>query len=370
MRSSKRPSMRPSATCIVVFSLGLLNVAFGLNARWQTQDFGDFAALHESAVNWWEGASLYPRANLNPPVAVVAMSPLGLIPVAPAWVAWQVSNAAAFGWTVRVALRATAQRATPWLLAVLAAHGSTAAQTSLGQIAWLLGLPLAYGWLDWRTARSKRAGAWLGIVLAVKPFLLPVLAFSAVSRTWSRLALTALLIGAVLTSVGVFAAGSIASRSYLDLSAVAWGSVAGFPLGSLTGMLHRWGVSAAGSLAVAGLLFVPVLWRWRSLDADRRWLAVLTTVLLSNPLGWVYYQAWLVPPLIALWGGSDRRLLTAGIAVGCLPPVVAAALPAVQPMYLVSLLLLWTASLRTVSPACLAAGPRASSDGTRHLSAR
>jgi hypothetical protein len=350
MTHSGTPWKRPPAPSLVVLSLGLLNIALGLNARWQTGDFGDFSAFHESAQNLWVGGPLYARANLNSPIAVLAMGPLGLAGEAPAWVVWQLLNVAAFVWTVRVALLVTAQRATPWLVALLALHASTAAQTSLGQIAWVLGLPLAYGWLAWRTRRPASAGAWLGVVVAVKPFVLPALVLAALSRHAGRLALWGMATAGGLTMVGIVALGLEPSRDYLSLSPLAWGSVGGFPLGSLSGMLHRWGLSPASSLMLAGILFVPVAWRWRELDGDRQWLAALTTALLFNPLGWVYYQAWLLPPILAIWGGTDRRLLGAGIALGCLPPVVAAAVPALQPLYLASLLLIWAASL-TPAPA-------------------
>jgi hypothetical protein len=335
----------PSATAIVLLSLGVLNIALGLNARWQTGDFGDFAAFYESARNFWFGGPLYARGNFNPPIAVLAMSPLGLGREVVAWIAWQLVNAVAFVWTVRVALRATNQRATPWLVAVLALHASTAAQTSLGQIAWVLGLPLAYAWLAWRTRRSRSTGAWLGVVIAVKPFVLPALVLAAASRHGGGLALCGMAAAGGLTMAGVVALGLDPLREYFGLSSLAWGTVGGFPLGSLTGMLHRWGLSPSASLVLASLLFVPVAWRWEVLDADHRWLAALATTLLFNPLGWVYYQAWLLPPILAIWAMSDRRLLGVGVALGCLPPVVAAAVPALQPVYLASLLLIWAAAL-------------------------
>jgi hypothetical protein len=330
----------------LALTIALLNICIALALSWQTRRFFDFAVFYASAAGWLAGASPYTVPNLNPPAFVVITSPLTWLPLPVAWLVWQLASVAAFAWTVRLVLRATKSRATGTVVAGLAIHASTAAQMQFGQVAWVLGVPLAYGWRAWRSGHTQTAGAWLGLVMAVKPFVLPALVVALVSRRWRSVSVVALGVATAVACASALVVGLEPFRAYLDLSHRAWGSTDQPTVASLTAWLYRASGSRGWSVGLASVVWVPVLMAWRRMDADHRWLAVLTSVLLVNPLGWLHYQAWLVAPVLALWAQGDRRLvLSIGIAAGCLPPVIAAAVPLLQPLYLGGLLAVWASAL-------------------------
>jgi hypothetical protein len=311
----------------LVCALGAINLIWALRTAW---DFPfDYTFFYGSARAFWQGEPLYTYANLNTPIAVLLLTPLGLLPMRAGWLLWQALNLAAFVWTLRLA----GARPSVALVTLLVLHASTVAHLQLAQLAWLLGLPLALGWRNWRDGKWARAGAWLGIVVAIKPILL-VLAFMG----GPRFGVAALGSAGALTALGLAVLGLEAHVAYLGLHDIAWEHTWHPLAASLTGVLYQAGVPKAWSLALAALVWVPVVWRWRALPPDAQWLAALASALLCSPLGWVYYQAWLIPAALAL--GRLRLLWW-----GCLPPVVATAFPALQPVYLVSLVILWVGAL-------------------------
>jgi alpha-1,2-mannosyltransferase len=354
-RASRRPNVHSSRQSVLtlLFLLGAFNVALGLAVNWRTENFRDFGVFYESARAWRYGQSPYAVPNFNPPIFVLATTPLGMLPVRQAWVLWQVLSFAALWFTVRLVFRSAGPFPRTIVLMVGTMHASTAAQTQFGQVAWLLGLPLTLAWVAWRDGRDQVAGAWFGIALALKPFLAPVLIVALVSRPWRRMTYVAIGMAGLITVLGVALVSIDVHHEYLRYANVAWQLTDQPTLGSLTGMLHRLALAPGWSLVLSSVVWIPVLVAWRRSSRDQQWLLAITAALLTSPLGWVHYQAWLVGPVLACWRSLNRSLRLFALCAGCLPPVLAAAVSLLQPLYLLSLLAWHGAAYTAVSPQLL-----------------
>jgi alpha-1,2-mannosyltransferase/arabinofuranan 3-O-arabinosyltransferase len=299
---------RPEPWAAGLFAVGLFNVLLGIGLVFKTHDLFDFGIFHASACGWWHGTDPYAQPNLNPPHASVFMAPLCELAPYPAWLVWQVVNLVAWMAALTLAWRTRPAPVTFGVVAVLVAHGSTSAQVHMGQLAWVLALPVTLSWLAFRRGSSVHAGLWLGLVLAVKPFLalaaLPALIDSRWRATWLTAAVVALGIG----TVGYVLLGSQAYAQWAAWSGPAAG-LATQPMNvGLISLAWLLGVSpfAGVALGVAGAL--AVLPRWHAITTDRQWLLMLTMLVLSAPLGWLHYSAWTLPVLWAVWPTLALRL--------------------------------------------------------------
>jgi len=242
-------------------------LAAGLAASETKNDFG---RMYYSAAAWWEGQDMYRRTpavptpplaghsldlwNLNPPHFHLILLPLARLPLGPALAAWAVLNGLCLLSALRCILRETGWPVTPsWgIVAALCMLGSApmTAVVITGQLSFLLLLPVT---LAWRAARQERwaaCGAWLGLVLSIKPFLLLVVPYLLLRR---RLEALAALAGSVAGcfALGLLVFGLDSHRSWQARLAVAdsWSWLA--MNGSLLGMLSR--------TCSANLLFTPLL---------------------------------------------------------------------------------------------------------------
>ncbi|MDQ4063909.1 MAG: DUF2029 domain-containing protein [Actinomycetota bacterium] len=89
---------------------------------------------------------------------------------------------------------------------------------ALGQIYPVLALGLVAAWVADRHRRTRICGAALGLVVALKPSLAPVMLWSVVRRRWDTLG-AALISGVVATVVGGLVAGPGALSDYVRLLA-------------------------------------------------------------------------------------------------------------------------------------------------------
>jgi hypothetical protein len=193
----------------------------------------------------------------------------------------------------------------------------THVQAVTGQLAWVLLLVLTLSWAAARRERWVVAGAWLGVAVAIKPFLLPMLVWIA-WRGQVRAALAGLGAGVTLALAG---AGIFGVEQYRDwatavggiqwyarpLNASIWGAVyRTFTLNNRTSAVLDIGAGAAAFLSLAASAVV-VLVTWlacrRLRDVDDQWSLVLCATLLITPLGWVYYGCLLLPGWRARWPG-------------------------------------------------------------------
>ncbi|CAN5266076.1 hypothetical protein BH24ACT17_BH24ACT17_08410 [soil metagenome] len=180
----------------------------------------DFDSFWRSARALLEGQNIYDTGvelvNLNPPLWTVLISPLGLLePITAYRVFVLISLVVVVGylaWTVEEL------RLRPGLTVVgvmmLLLSSPLLATLALGQVYPVLALGLVAAWVADRRDESEISGAALGLVVALKPSLLPVLLWLLVRRRWGAL-LAALISGVVATLVGVLVLGAGATLDYI-----------------------------------------------------------------------------------------------------------------------------------------------------------
>src|SRR5262249_43199845 len=177
----------------------------------------DFDTFWRSAVALRLGGDLYHTGaelpNLNPPLLAVLLAPLSWLDVLSAYHLFALVNLVLIiGPVIAMAGRVNLP-ARPAMLSVAALLLSSPLQATiaLGQIYGLLTAALTVAWLADRRGRSVLAGVAIGLAIALKPSLLPLLAWPvvAVERPGERRPslVAALGTGAAATAIGILAAG-------------------------------------------------------------------------------------------------------------------------------------------------------------------
>ncbi|WP_211177363.1 glycosyltransferase family 87 protein [Pseudonocardia acidicola] len=356
----------------------------------------DFDSFWESAVAMANGTDIYRTAatypNLNPPLLTFLLAPLGLLGFLPAYrlfvlvtVALVVASMAAVASELR--LRGGAPLAAT--VAVLLSS-PVLGTLGLGQIYGLLTAGLAGSWIAGRRGHPSLEGVALGLTIAIKPSLAPVLLLPALRRRWPTLR-SAVVTGVVGTAAGVAAAGPASFGEWLRL-------VLGKPLetyfdnASLPATVVRltsvndWGrplVEVPGGrvvgLLVAAALLLGTAWWVRRPTADGApdpalW-ALAAAALLASPLTWHNYLMMLMPGVLVLlargrWPAATLLLSLSLIGMEW-PPLwygadgTASALP--LSLYCGILLTYWAALLSAAGPDRAGAGvpPDGSDAGPR-----
>ncbi len=304
----------------LVAAAGVVNLAFICGAVWTTQRFFDFDVFYDSAVAWLSGHSPYAVPNLNPPYTIVLMSPLGLLPRREAWLIWQGANLAALAITVRLCTRAT-RRLTPMAWAVLVAHASTLAQVQMGQVAWMIGMPLALAWSARRQGDANRSGVWLGLAIAAKPSLLLLAPPMLIDRGWRRGFFVALATAGGIVGLTLLVTGPQLFIDWLATGLSAWDSRVQPLNASPAGPAGMAGLRRGTGMIVGAAAWCYTLTRWRHLSLDLQWLAAVANTLLMTPLAWAHYLSWLLPSTWAAWHRLDGRFAWLAIAGTLIPPV-------------------------------------------------
>jgi hypothetical protein len=295
----------------------------------------DFALFYDSGQSYRLGGTMYPHSdalllNLNPPsMTLLLFAPLAAFSRQTAGVIFFTLNLAAFLATLHTLHRSLglsgAQVAR--IVAVLACTFPFVSLWFTGTFLWMLMWAMTEAWAAHRAGHHWRAGAWLGLVVATKPYF----------------ALTACLVGwRVMVGAGLLSAGlSIATmlvtgiQPWLEwhttLQSVSW--IPYTSNASLWGWLVR--VGGAGRATRAGIdalgevfwvgFFAAVLivvqsWRGTRHDLDRRWFASVAAAILLSPTGWVFYCVLLLGPFVATWHGQ-RSLIMLGAVLGFAIPV-------------------------------------------------
>jgi hypothetical protein len=193
----------------------------------------------------------------------------------------------------------------------------THVQAVTGQVAWLM-LPLvALGWKSARRASWTSAGIFIGLLVALKPFLVPLAAWLFWRREWRALFATFVTMGLVIAAgVQVFGLESYAQWQRVA-AGVDWyaksfnASIWGVSYRTLAPNVQFWPLAdgstwlpfvvGAGSVAIALVCWMTCRC---TENLDRQWTVVLASSLLVSPLGWVYYGVWLLPGLLGKWPGA------------------------------------------------------------------
>ncbi len=309
---------------------GIVRLLLSVKASCDVLQCDDFGRFWYATSGWWaRGTSLYALTpasvsddglaylNLNLPHTHLVFLPFIALPMRAAAAAWLVTGLFALGASLLVIHRETGWRITwPWLLVVVW-WMPTHVQAVTGQLAWLLLVPLTLSWSAARHGRWLKAGAWLGIVVAVKPFLLPMLVWM-LWRGHFRSVLLSLAVVAAIVCGGLALFGADQYQQWRDaigevqwygrpLNASLWGAIyRTFVPNNRAAIVADLGAIARNlALAASGVVALATWLACRHEQTiDDQWTLVLSASLLICPLGWVYYGTLLLPGWRGRWPGA------------------------------------------------------------------
>jgi alpha-1,2-mannosyltransferase len=276
----------------------------------------DFDSFWRSARAMLEGQSIYDTGvdlvNLNPPLWTVLISPLGLLePVTAYRVFVLISLAVVVGylaWTVEeLRLRPG------WTVVgvvMLLLSSPLLATLALGQVYPVLALGLVAAWVADRRDGQEISGAALGLVVSLKPSLLPVLLWPLARRRWRALA-AALISGAVATLIGVIVLGPDETLDYIGVlreqPVSAYWDNASLPSAAARLFTENpyaqnvttlpWMVGVGYALGVIAIVLTAM--RVRHGPEVGLWVLVAAS-LLASPIAWHNYLVLLGPGILLL----------------------------------------------------------------------
>ncbi len=283
----------------------------------------DFETFYRSSVALLHGADVYRTGsmlpNLNPPLLALLLSPFGLTPAAPAYWLFTVVSVLAMTTAVLLVARELRLGAGWTVLGVVTLWASSPLHGTLvlGQIYGLLLLGLVLGWLAERRGRPVLGAIVVGVVVAIKPSLAPVLLVPLVQRRpgawWAGVASAGLG-----TVVGVLAAGPSSALEWVRLAS-------GTPApevdanASLPGLVARLGGPGALGWACTIVVVAASLWWVRRAvpahrlvgsvgPADAALFAVTAGCLLAAPIAWLNYTVLLWPAALVLVAAGRWRI--------------------------------------------------------------
>jgi alpha-1,2-mannosyltransferase len=277
---------------------------------------GDFDTFWRSARAFWEGEVVYATGadleNLNPPFWVLLISPFGLLEPL---VAYRFFVLITLSITVAyLAWVADELRLRPaWAViggVMLILSSPSLATLALGQIYPILAFGLVVAWMADRRERQRISGGALGLVVAIKPTLAPVLLWPLVRRRWGTF-WAAIVAGAAATLVGAVVVGFGATLDWLRLlsesSASPYWDNASLPSAAARLFTDNpyarhvatwaWTIPVAYALGIAAIAFTATRTMW---DAEAGLWALVAAALLTSPIAWHNYLVLLGPGILLL----------------------------------------------------------------------
>lgn len=280
----------------------------------------DFETFWRSADALLRGADIYRTGaglpNLNPPLLTVVMTPFGLLEILPSYRLFVVITVVLVLGCLLVVAREVRLPAVDTGLAVGAVllGAPLLATVGLGQIYAFLTVALTGAWLAGRRGHDVAAGVGIGIAVALKPSLAPLLLLPMLRRE-TRTALAAVGTAAAGTLLGVAVCGLDASLAWVRL-VLDHPVQTFFDNASLPATLVRltsdsgWGrplVEVPGGLLVGSVLGVAIvvatLWVTRRPGVDGLW-AVAAASLVASPVTWNTYLVVLAPAVLVVLARS------------------------------------------------------------------
>jgi alpha-1,2-mannosyltransferase len=277
---------------------------------------GDFDTFWRSAAALWEGRDVYDTGarltNLNPPFWILLVSPLGLLePLAAYRVFALITLVITVGYLAWMAdeLRLRSRWAVVGAVMLLLSS-PLLATLALGQIYPVLALGLVAAWVADRRGRPSISGGALGLVVALKPSLAPVLLWPLVRRRWRAFG-AALASGVAATLVAAVAVGPGATLDWLgllsDRSASPYWDNASLP-GAAARLFTEsefaqhvailpWTIPVAYALGI-GAIAITAVRAGRGSEAGL-W-ALVAASLLASPIAWHNYLVLLGPGILVL----------------------------------------------------------------------
>lgn len=328
------------ATGVVLVSLGI-NVELGAGTleRISTESMdvhADFDTFWRSADAMWDGRDVYEAGarlvNLNPPFWTVVLAPFGLMePLVAYRVFVLISLLMAIGYLAWMAEEVRLRAGwTALAMGMLLLSSPLLATLALGQMYPVLALGLVAAWILDRRERPMLSGIALGLVVALKPSLAPIILWPLVRRRWRAFAAT-LAAGAAGTLVGAVVLGprttldwfGILLRSplstYWDNASLPSSAARLFtenefaePLATLP-----WMVPLAYVVGIGVIIFTAVKIRH---NAEGGLWALVAASLLASPIAWHNYLVLLAPGILLLLARGRVPVALLLLALQFIPP--------------------------------------------------
>lgn len=282
----------------------------------------DFETFWRSADALLRGADIYRTGaglpNLNPPLLTVVMTPFGLLEILPSYRLFVlVTVVLVLGCLLAVAREVRLPAVDTGLAVGAVLLGAPLLATvGLGQIYAFLTVALTGAWLAARRGHDVASGVGIGIAVALKPSLAPLLLLPMLRRE-TRTAAAAAGAAAAGTLLGVAVCGLDASLAWVRL-VLDHPVQTFFDNASLPATLVRltsdsgWGrplVEVPGGLLVGSVLGAAIvlatLWLTRRPDADGLGMwAVAAASLVASPVTWNTYLVVLAPAVLVVLARS------------------------------------------------------------------
>jgi alpha-1,2-mannosyltransferase len=326
VQRSRRANVRDAALISVAFWVLLLalwlDVRFlsGTLERISTDAMyvhADFETFWRSAVAFLEGRDVYDTGarleNLNPPFWILLISPLGLLePLLAYRIFGLITLVITVGYLVWMADEVRLR--SPWAIigaVMLLLSSPLLATLALGQIYPILALGLVAAWVADRRDRPVLSSISLGLVVALKPSLAPVLLWPLMRRRWGAFG-AALVSGAAATLVGAVVVGPGATLDWLtllsDTSPSPYWDNASLP-GAAARLFTEnefaaqiatlpWTIRVAYVLGIGAIAITTARAAWHGSEVAL-W-ALVAASLLASPIAWHNYLVLLGPAVLLL----------------------------------------------------------------------
>jgi alpha-1,2-mannosyltransferase len=277
---------------------------------------GDFDTFWRSAAALWEGRDVYDTGarltNLNPPFWILLVAPLGLLePLVAYRVFVLITLVITVGYLAWMAdeLRLRSRWAVVGAVMLLLSS-PLLATLALGQIYPVLAFGLVAAWVADRRGRPSISGGALGLVVALKPSLAPVLLWPLVRRRWRTFG-AALASGVAATLVAAVAVGPRATLDWLgrlsDRSPSPYWDNASLPAAAARLFTESefaqhvailpWTIPVAYALGIGAIAITAVRAGWSS---EAGLWALVAASLLASPIAWHNYLVLLGPGILVL----------------------------------------------------------------------
>lgn len=312
---------------LVLGALGVMVLALVLQVRFGSGTLeristgsmdvhADFDSFRQSAVAMWNGADIYDAGarlvNLNPPIWTVLLAPFALMEPLDAYrlfvLVMLLTTVGYLAWMAEeLRLRAG------WAVVgagMLIISSPLLATFALGQMYPVLALGLVAAWTADRQGSFLASGVALGVVLALKPSLAPLVLWPLFRRRWEMLGAT-IVSGAAATLAGVVVLGPRATLEYVgvirrveleafwDNASLPSAALRLFTENEFTQPLATWPWMLPVSYVVGvGLVLFTAFWV-RDGSEGGLW-AMVAASLLASPIAWHNYLVLLGPGILLL----------------------------------------------------------------------
>lgn len=332
---------------LVLLGVGALVLSFGVYTAFLSGMLGrissdsmsihaDFDTFWRSANAYLDGEDLYDAGarlvNLNPPLWTVIISPLGFLePIVAYRVFTQVTVLLVVGYLVWMSREVRNGGAWASLsMGMLLVSSPLLGTLALGQIYAFLTLGLVCAWSLDRRGWRVGAGVALGLTIAIKPSLLPLVLWPTMRRRWDTLGAT-LFAGAGITLVAALSAGFQTTFDWLrllfDSPLNTYWDNASLPAAAARIFTENeyamaladapWTVVAA---YLAGLAAIGLSAWFLRRDPSLGFWSLVAASLMVSPIAWHNYLMLLAPGVIILISYRKYALAFFLLALQIIPP--------------------------------------------------